>query len=365
FVFFYIVDKSMGSPVAESIQTIFPENKIRFVENEPWAESRRSILSAEDFSRSKRNIFVTPFKGQFFKRCPGSSQAKVLNCCNYHVLNLGSQCNMNCSYCYLQSYLNSPIMKIYSNIHSALSELSEMAQVSGNLPFRVGTGEIIDSLSIDEITLYSRLLIEHFKKFPHWTLEFKTKSNKVDQFLDLAPAKNVVVSWSLNCEEMITHEEHGTANLNERLEAAEKCLQSGFQVAFHIDPMIWHPEWKENYGRLAEQIQKRFKPEEVNVISLGTLRYQPEQRQMMKQRFGMSSWVTRAEMFPSEGDKLRYDSGLRNEMFKFMYQNFKSHCEKWRLFLCMETPETWVTAFESQPMQKPELRELFRPLPKV
>jgi spore photoproduct lyase len=361
----YIDENSLGSPVAERILRIFPEQKVKFVDKEPWPESRKSVMTAEDFSRSKKNIFVTPFKGQFFKRCPGSSQAKVLNCCNYHVLNLGSQCNMNCSYCYLQSYLNSPIMKIYSNIHAALEELSAMAQTSGNLPFRVGTGEIIDSLSLDEITLYSRLLIEHFKQFPHWTLEFKTKSNKVDQFLDLAPAKNVVVSWSLNCEAMIISEEHATATLIERLEAAEKCLRAGYQVAFHIDPMIWHPEWKKNYEHLAQQIQKRFKPEDVNVISLGTLRFQPEQRQMMKQRFGMNSWVTRAEMFASEGDKLRYDAGLRHEMFRFMYHNFKSQSEKWRLFLCMETPETWVTALESQPMQKPELRELFRPLPKV
>ena len=361
----FIDEKSLNSSVADRIFSIFPEKKIQVVQNEPWQERRKSILSADDFSESKKNIFVTPFKGQFFKRCPGSSQAKVLNCCNYHVLNLGSQCNMNCSYCYLQSYLNSPIMKIYSNISSAVDELTEMFKSAGHLPYRVGTGEIIDSLSMDEITLYSRILIEQFKQFPNWTLEFKTKSNKVDQFLDLAPAKNVVVSWSLNCEEMIQSEEHETASLTERLEAAEKCLKAGFQIAFHIDPMIWHPEWKQNYFRLASQIQSRFNPEDVNVISLGTLRYQPEQKQMMKQRFGMNSWVTKAEMFPSEGDKLRYDAGLRHEMFRSMYQNFKSQNEKWRIFLCMETPETWVTALDSQPMHKPELRELFRPLPKV
>lgn len=256
-------------------------------------------------------------------------------------------------------------MKIYSNLDTALSELKDMGQQHGHLPFRVGTGEIIDSLSMDEITLYSRKLIDFFKTLPQWTLEFKTKSDRVDQFLDLGPSPNTVVSWSLNCQQIISSEEHRTASLEQRLTAAEKCLQAGFSVAFHLDPMIWHPEWKENYLGLAQEIQRRFDPSQVNVISLGSLRFQPEQRHMMKQRFGMNSWVNQAEMFPSEGDKLRYDAALRHEMFRTIYSSFKSHNEKWRIFLCMETPETWVSALESQPRQKEDLRDLFRPLPKV
>lgn len=361
----YIDEVARDSEVAQRVLDLFPKEKIEFVSQEPWSEAKRGYLSASEFERSKKNLFITPFKGQFFKRCPGSSQSKVLNCCNYHVLNLGSQCNMNCSYCYLQSYLNSPIMKIFSNLNSAIDELREMTNLHAHLPFRVGTGEVIDSLSLDEITLYSRKLISFFREFPKWTLEFKTKSDRVDQFLDLGPSPNTVVSWSLNCEEMITAEEHGTASLENRLLAAEKCLKAGFSVAFHIDPMIWHPEWKANYAKLVDTIQARFRPDDINVISLGTLRFQPEQRHLMKQRFGMSSHVTRAEMFPSESDKLRYDASLRHEMFRFVYNKFKSQSENWRIFLCMETPETWVTALDAQPSKKEELRELFRPLPKV
>ena len=360
----YIDENSAASDVAQRFVQIFPKEKIQFVSQQPWQELKRN-LSAEEFDRSKKNLFITEFKGQFFKRCPGSSQAKVLNCCNYHVLNLGSQCNMNCSYCYLQSYLNSPIAKIYSNIDQALQELTDMSEKSGHLPFRVGTGEIIDSLSLDGLTLFSRKLIPFFQKLPHWTLEFKTKSDQVDQFLDLGPSPNTVVSWSLNCQEVISKEEHRTASLEQRLTAAEKCVKAGFSIAFHLDPLIWHPEWKTNYASLVDQILQRFTPEQVNVISMGTLRFQPEQKHMMKQRFGLSSLVTSAEMFPSEGAKLRYDASLRHEMFRTLYNQFKKHSEKWKIFLCMETPETWISALEAQPSHKPELRELFRPLPKV
>lgn len=272
---------------------------------------------------------------------------------------------MNCSYCYLQSYLNSPVMKIYSNLEQALSELDQMAQLHPDLPFRVGTGEVIDSLSLDPLTLYSRSLIEFFNKYPRWTLEFKTKSDHVEQFLDVPHVGNIVVSWSINPPKVIDSEEHGTASLSARLAAARRCRDRGFQVAFHIDPMIWHPEWKSSYAFLAAEITRHFSPKEVNVLSVGALRFQPEQKAMMRERFGLKSLVTSAEMFPSEGGKMRYDLALRQEMFHFMIRELKNHSPDWRIFLCMETPESWISSFESHPMQVDGLKDLFRPLPKL
>jgi spore photoproduct lyase len=359
----FIDQRSRGSGLAQRIQDLFRSDQIEFVTETPI--SHKGPLSAEQFDRSKRLLYVKPFEGYFFKRCHGATQKKTLNCCNYYVLNLGQQCNMNCSYCYLQSYLNTPTMQMYSNIDQALAELQEMADQHPDLPYRVGTGEVIDSLSLDEISLYSRQLIEFFRRYPKWTLEFKTKSDKVDQFLDCAHAGNVVVSWSINAPAVIEREEHGTASFADRLNAARKCADAGFQVAFHIDPLIHHPGWKQGYQTLMEGIQQMFKPSEVHVISVGALRFQPEQRHMMRERFGMKSWVTSAEMFPSEGNKLRYDFNLRREMFDFVINGFKSKDPAWRIFMCMETPETWISAYEKTPMQVSDLKEIFRPLPKA
>ncbi|MFN8944321.1 MAG: radical SAM protein [Pseudobdellovibrionaceae bacterium] len=356
----FIDETSRSSKVAQRVLKYFPKEKIEIVIARPvWEVGQRGT----DFNKSKRLLYLTPFTGQFFKRCPGSSQKKVLNCCNYHILNLASQCDMNCSYCYLQSYLNDPLLKIYTNIDDALAELRQMAADFPESPFRVGTGEITDSLSLDEISLYSHDLIQFFAEFPKWTLEFKTKSNCVDQFLQIHHAKNAVVSWSINPQHIISKEEHGTASFQERIAAAQKAKQAGFQIAFHIDPMIFHEDWEANYTDLVQQICQNFSPEDVHVISIGALRFQPEQRHMMRERFGMNSYVTQAEMFPSEGAKLRYDSVLRQKMFQTVYQQFKQHNSKWKIFLCMETPETWIQSLESQPMSKDELKPLFRPLP--
>jgi len=365
----YIHTSAIESSVAQNAYKLFDSSKIEVVESKPL-QNLDGKISATDFSSSKRLLYLTDYKGEFFKRCPGAKPG--LTCCNYFVLNLGIQCNMNCSYCYLQSYINSPLLTVYTNIEKALAELKTIAVESPEKYFRVGTGETTDSLSLDDLTLYSRRLIEFFRDLPKWKLEFKTKSSKVDQFLDVEHAGNVICSWSVNPQNIIEKEEHLTASLEQRLSAARKCRDKGFTIAFHFDPMIYHSDWRENYGKLIEQITTQFRPEEVIYITVGALRYQPEQRVMMRERFGSKSLATAGEMFTSTDGKMRYDQSIRTEMFDFIQKKFKEKSlqttsnpttkqASWRVSLCMEVPETWSMTMASSPSKIPELRELFKP----
>ncbi len=208
-------------------------------------------------------------------------------------------------------------------------------------------------------------MIPLFQKYPDWILEFKTKSKKVEQFVDLKGSKNIIVSWSVNPQNIISSEEHGTASLIERITAAEKCRDQGYRLAFHMDPMIWHPEWQKNYSELIEMLLNKFTEEDIHVISIGALRFQPEQRLMMKQRFGMQSLVNQAEMFPSDNGKYRYDANIRSQMFQFAYKKIKELNPNMNVFLCMETPESWINSFEKMPQQVPGLRSIFKPLPEL
>ena len=146
------------------------------------------------------------------------------------------------------------------------------------------------------------------------------------------------------------------------MEAAEKCVNKGFPLSFHIDPMIWHPEWKESYAFLIDEITRRFRPEDILMFSVGALRYQPQQKNIMRERFGMDSLVTRAETFQSQDGKLRYDQKLREEMFQFVRQRLKDHSPQWKIFMCMETPETWNNTFGHSPHREKPLKEYFQPI---
>jgi spore photoproduct lyase len=345
------------SEVAQRVRSFFAPEKIEIVTGDAPLKEQEGELSAADFDRSKRLLHLTEFKGQFFKRCPGARPG--LTCCNYFVLNLGLQCNMNCSYCYLQSFINTPVMKIYTNIDKALSELTEIGRTASDQKLRVGTGEVIDSLSLDEITGYSQKLTTFFRDYPEWRLEFKTKSNKVDQFINEPHAGNVIVSWSINPQNVIASEEHCTASCEERLLAARKCADRSFKIAFHIDPVIYHEGWERNYSALVQRITELFKPEEIPYMSVGALRFQPEQRHMMRERFGLKSMVTSAEMFPGSDGKLRYDKTTRSEMFKYVVEEFHRRDKAWAIFLCMESPESWLSSMGASPKKVGGLDDLF------
>ena len=352
----YIEKNSLSSNSAKRAFQIFPKNRIHIITDKSELKNL-SNMNADQFNQSKKNLLLCSFKGKFFKRCPGARPGLI--CCNYFVLNLGQHCEMDCSYCYLQSLINFPFVTIYTNIEDALNELSEIAMEMKDHRLRIGTGEITDSLSLDDLTSYSSHLLDYFKQYPKWTLEFKTKSANIKNFVHKEHCGNVIASWSLNPQYIIEKEEHGTASLNERLSAARLCRDKGFPVAFHLDPIIYHKEWKENYLDMVKKITFLFKPEEVFHISLGALRFQPEQRHLMRERFGMKSLVTKGEYFKSKDGKLRYDSQLRQEMFRFIFSQFKSHHSKWNLFLCMENKENWLATIDNLPSKIEKTNSLF------
>ena len=203
---------------------------------------KKSQLSPQQIQDSKKILYLKEFKGSFFKRCPGAKPK--LMCCNYFVLNLGQNCEMDCSYCYLQSFINFPAVVIYTNIEKAFQELKELKKTNRDRYIRIGTGEQIDSLSLDDVSLYSVKLVEFFNDCPNWLLEFKTKSDNIKNFENIKHRGNIVLSWSVNPEFIVQKEEHGTASLKKRLLSAVRAKKKGFKISFHIDPLIYHDNWK-------------------------------------------------------------------------------------------------------------------------
>jgi len=352
----YIERSSASSESTKRALKVFPKKSIHWINHR--SELRNiSNMNASQFNQSKKNLLLCSFQGTFFKRCPGARPGLI--CCNYFVLNLGQHCEMDCSYCYLQSFINFPFVTVYTNLDDALKELSTIAKTMKDHPLRIGTGEITDSLSLDDITLYSVQLLEYFKKYPKWTLEFKTKSDNIKNFVNREHKKNIIVSWSINPEYIVKKEEHGTAPLQARLKAARSCKDKGFLVAFHIDPIIYHEQWQENYHQMIKQIINIFQPEDIAHISLGALRFQPEQRHLMRERFGMNSLITTAELFKSKDGKLRYDNHLRQKMFQFIFSKFKENNPNWNLFLCMENKENWLASANNIPSKIENTKKLF------
>ncbi|HSR68183.1 MAG TPA: radical SAM protein [Acidobacteriota bacterium] len=308
-------------------------------------ESRRSRPS---IAQAKRQLVLCRHRGHFFKPCPaGTTKVGAGNvCCNYFVVNYASNCHMECSYCYLQAYLNLPQMVIYANHQDLLSELDQVFSSAPSSNFRVGTGELADSLALDPVTGYSRPLVEFFARRPNALLEFKTKSDCVEELLELDHRGRTVVSWSINPRAVQQSEEHKTASLEQRLRAAERCVQAGYPIVFHIDPVIRYPDWEAGYRSLVEEIFQRLPAASVPYISLGALRMTPRLKEIMRERFPGSA-LPLGELVPCQDGKLRYFKPLRVEMLSKLRAWIEAASPATRVYTCMENADVWSRVFRS------------------
>jgi spore photoproduct lyase len=344
-------------PLTRDILSRFPKTRVRSVRDSALVTEEIKASSPDVFGAGKKQLVLSRFKGSFLKKCPGISPGMV--CCNYYVVNLMKNCVYDCSYCFLQGFLeNNPLMVAYVNVEDLIGELEQVFTEHPDRMFRVGTGELTDSLALEDVIPYSDQLIPFFNKQKNAVLELKTKSDNVGLLLKQASAKNVIVSWSLNPPDIIAHEEKGTPNLHQRLEAARLCQEKGYRVGFHFDPIILFPGWEQAYRDLVRDLFAVISVDRIEWISLGSFRYRSGLKQIIKDRHEDTRLFT-GEHVPSKDGKYRYLRSLRNDAYATLRGYIKKYSEDLNVYFCMETKEVWEGVTGKMPRSDKKLDQFF------
>jgi spore photoproduct lyase len=263
-------------------------------------------------------------------------------CCNYLVVNFASGCPLDCSYCFLQDYLaDNPTLQAFTNVEDALREIDTVLRARPERQFRIGTGELADSLALDPATGLSRQLVPFFAARDNAVLELKTKTDCVDDLLDLDPCGRVVVSWSMNAEAVIAGEEHGSAGLDERLAAAVRVQRAGYRVGFHFDPLVEFDGWRPAYQRVIDAICATVDRDAIAWFSLGTLRMTASLERAVRRRRGGAPLILGGELVPGGDGKSRLWRGLRIRMYRAVAERLQEAAPTVPLYLCMEQPGIW------------------------
>lgn len=342
---------SMASSIFANLRAALPQVPIRLIEDSADGNGKGDV-DANYFGAAKKKLYLARHKGEFLKKCPGSD-GQV--CCNYFVINFASNCPMDCSYCYLQDYLaQNPALKVFSNVDDLITEADRLLTRHRQLFFRIGTGEITDSLALEPYIGFAREIVPYFAEQANVLLELKTKSDCVDGLLDLDPKDRVVVSWSMNPQRLIDRDEHGTASLSERLEAARRCQGAGYRLGFHFDPMIEYPGWEVDYQAMVERTFATVDWRRVSWLSLGVLRNTPGLKRTMRERFPRTELLTGEQVLCPDG-KFRYFQPLRVEMYRKMVAWIRQAAPTAKIYLCMESKEIWQQVFGFAPSCEKEL----------
>jgi spore photoproduct lyase len=302
---------------------------------------------------AKRRLFLARRRGAFLEHCPAGTRG--LACCNYLVVHFASNCPMDCRYCFLQDYLaDNPALTAYVNVEGALAEIATLLDRHPDRRFRIGTGELADSLALDPLTGLSADLVPFFAARPNALLELKTKTAAVEGLLTLDPKDRVVVSWSLAPPAAVALAEIGTASIAERLAAARRVVAAGYKVGIHLDPVIEHPGWEEGYRDLVAAIAAAVPRDRVAWTSLGALRLSPRLRTVMRTRFPGTALLA-GEQVPGADGKWRDFQPLRVRMYRRIRAWVEEALPGVPAYLCMETPDVWEKVFAAPPPREQAL----------
>ncbi len=327
-----------------------PSRKVAFAKLKKKYEAiRNAPNSYEDFElknipKEQKYTFKTEAKEGFgLGLCPVASEKT--RCCNLLTLDAVESCGFDCSYCSIQSFYNQNTITFDSTFTEKLLNL----QLDPNKTYHIGTGQASDSLMFGNREGVLDALFEFARKNPNVILEFKTKSDNIKYLLENAVPKNILCTWSLNTPTIIENEEHLTASLDKRIDAARKLADKGVKVGFHFHPIVEYVGYLDEYQALYEKLILQFEPSEVALVSFGTLTFiKPVIKQLREREF--RSKITQIPHEDASG-KTSYPEATKIAMFKHAYESFKpwqKEEEKVFFYLCMEPHELWAKTFGYQ-----------------
>lgn len=283
-------------------------------------------------------IVETSLHGNIMGMCPVASEKT--RCCNLKTLDAVQQCGFDCSYCSIQSFYHNNQVRFIEGIDEHLGAL----QLDPEEIYHIGTGQSSDSLMWGDRFSLLQSLCRFAGKHPNVILEMKSKSGQIDYFLKNQPPPNMVFTWSLNPAVVIEHEEKGAASLEKRLESARTLADRGCPVGFHFHPIVWYKGWRDDYLNLVARLIEMFQPEELVMISLGTLTFIKPVIKRIRERFLKSTIL----QMPTEeiAGKISYPLEIKKELFSTLYQAFPAN---WRedvfFYMCMEDESLWQPVF--------------------
>lgn len=300
--------------------------KISLTEYELLDGSTRSLVQHVSDGSIIRRFDKTPL--------PVSSANVV--CPHFLELKWAYGCPYDCAWCYLKGtfrFLSTgtkPVVKSYDKVEAHIRRfLSELTT-----PEILNTGELADSLMSEGSSRpFSKYVIPVFETQSRHKVLFVTKSNNIRNLLEINPHNQVIMSFSLNADEVARRWERGAPTVDRRIEAAQQISEAGYEVRIRIDPIVPIPDWEEHYTSLVDQIFASFTPERITLGSLRGL-------QSTVNGSTDKSWVEYLKENSNWGKKV--DFKKRYEIYAAMIKKLKDVYRYEDIALCKETVAMWA-----------------------
>lgn len=236
--------------------TVIQINDYKEVFNRKW----------QDFASQKRSqkLILAVKRGNYLLSLPEACDNSFTEPegSNYYAAQI-MNCAFDCEYCYLRGMYESANVVAFVN--------------TGNFQKAVPRGRNIflsvsyesDMLAFEEIFRFAESWIDFARAIPSVTLEIRTKSASINSILKLKPAPNVILSWSVSPDKIITEYEKNTPPLKSRLEAARSAAEAGWRVRLCADPILLIGDWQSGLISMFDTVRGAVDINKIEIITGG------------------------------------------------------------------------------------------------
>jgi DNA repair photolyase len=304
-----------------------PHNQISFDEKNPverHAAGKKTLVFGEHKSAVR-------FSGEQGNTCP-----------NYWHFSPYGFCPYGCKYCYLagtQGVWHSPAVKIFVNSKEIIEQIDKIAKKLST-PTAFYAGKLQDGLALDPLTGYSTVFVPFFASHEFARQVILTKSDSVENLLNLKHNGKTIVTWSLNPPEIVDKFEENVPCVHGRIEAMKKCAAAGYPVRAVIMPVIPVDNWEMIYGRFMKMLVGEIP---IERITIGGICIYKNARSLMENRIGADNCISEDidEAAASEDGRARYCSETRRKMYDLISKTARETNPGTRIALCLEEPHIW------------------------
>lgn len=331
-----------------SYNTMNTTNGGAIIQNELIIEQKNILQPRLNVNDFQNNILQVNTYGNFFpvdkvkdgsiitlfNKTPIPENPSDVVCPHFYELKWANGCNFNCSWCYLNGTYRflpggkKPRLKDLDIIMDHLNYFLD--NVNGN--FLLNSGELSDSLLFenDGAPLTKKIIPRIMQQNNHKLL-ILTKSTDVQHLLKMNAQQHVITSFSLNSFEVANKWEKAP-RVQDRIKAAKKLYDAGYEVRVRIDPMVPVVNWRKEYTSLVDVIFNNFTPER---ITLGSLRGLQSTINNSKD----ISWIKYLNETSNWGKKV--DTRCRLSMYSAIINHLKNKYNYSNIALCKETIDIW------------------------
>jgi DNA repair photolyase len=354
-----IIDQRVeNDPVTSFILSNCPSVPIRFVDNAKASTviAASNVLAnagetmLEKIIAGKNILFIAPASNSTVDEFTMPDE-RIL-CPHFERVKFASNgCFYQCDWCYLKLTYRAarPFITVYANYDYIIKLLEKRLSIEP-APIIFSSGELADSLALEHITGAAGKFIPWFGTTSNGYLFMLTKSDNVDDIINLNHNGHTIVTWSLNEASVSRKYEIGAPSFTRRLNAARKVQDAGYPIRIRLDPIVPFDGWQSAYADTVKSIFETISPERVTI---GTLRFEagfyknrntifssgPELPAILD---GMEPMFEPKEMAGGKTSvgKYSFSEARRTEIFNFVISEIRKYSDC-RIALCKESAKVW------------------------